>query len=345
MSMLDVFKTDAFSVTSLTDAIKSQRVYSGRVGELGLFSSTSVTTLTIAIERVGDMIKLVTPSPRGAPGETRDMPKRSISNLSIPHFQRNWAVMADEVQDVREFGSENAVKTVQSLVADKIRVNIADLDLTDEYARLGAIQGIVTYKGGQVLNLFSEFGMSQPDEADFDLDAANPADGILRKKCSAVIRDVRKELGGIPFESLHAFVGDNFFDDLLCHREVRETYKGWGEAQILRESYIGKNRASNPIFEFGGIVFENYGAIDDAGDGALIGIDTNECKFVPVGVPSLFRTYHAPADYVETVNTPGQRLYAKQWPMPNGKGVHGETQTNSLHICTRPGALMRARRT
>ncbi|PWK66940.1 major capsid protein [Aminobacter sp. AP02] len=345
MSMLDIFNNNAFSVTSLTDAIKSQRVYSGRLGELGLFASTSVTTLTIAIERIGDTIQLVAPSPRGAPGETRDMPKRSISNLSIPHFQRSWSVMADEVQGVREFGSESAMKTVQGLVAEKIRVNIADLDLTDEYARLGAIQGIVTYKGGLKLNLFSEFGMAQPDELDFDLDAANPSDGILRKKCSAVIRDVRKELGGVSFESLHAFVGDNFFDDLLCHREVRETYKGWGEAQILRESYIGKNRSSNPMFEFGGIVWENYGAIDDTGDGALIGIDTNSAKFVPVGVPGLFRTYHAPADYMETVNTPGQRLYAMQWPMPNGKGVHGETQTNTLHIATRPSALMRAKRT
>jgi hypothetical protein len=28
-------------------------------------------------------------------------------------------------------------------------------------------------------------------------------------------------------------------------------------------------------------------------------------------VPGLFRTYYAPADYIETVNTIGQRLYVK----------------------------------
>lgn len=343
--MLDIFNNDAFSVTSLTDAISEKKVRPGRLGELGLFTTTSVTTLTIALERIGDTIQLVAPSPRGSSGETRDEPKRSIENIGIPHFQRDWSVVADEVQGVRAYGSETQLMTVQGLVAQKIAANLADLDLTDEYARIGAIQGIITYKGGQTLNLFDKFGVGQPSETDFDLDAANPAGGALRKKCVAKIREARKALGGVPFDYLHAFVGDNFFDDLLSHPEVRETYKGWSEAQILRESYIGKNRSSNPMFEFGGIVWENYGAIDNAGDGALLGIDTDAAKFVPVGVPGLFRTYYAPADYVETINTLGKARYAKQWPMPNGKGVNGETQTNTLHIATRPGCLLRAKRT
>ncbi len=345
MPMLDIFRGDAFSATTLTDAIKDQRPYPGRLGELGLFRETSVPTLDVAIERVGDLIQLVPPSPRGGPGSTRDMPKRSITSLSIPHFERSWSVYADEVQGVRKFGSEYDLQSVQDLVAEKILANVVDLDLTAEYARLGAIQGIVTYKGGQTLNLFSVLGYAQPDEVDFDLDAANPVDGALRRKCAGVIRTARKELGGVKFDYLHAFVGDSFFDDLLTHREVRETYKGWSEAQILRESYIGKNRSSNPMFEFGGIVFENYGAIEDAGDGALLGIHEDSAKFVPVGVPNLFRSYYGPADYTDTVNTAGRRMYARQWPMPNDKGINGSTQSNMLHICTRPGCLLRATRT
>ncbi|ABE63178.1 conserved hypothetical protein [Nitrobacter hamburgensis X14] len=343
--MLDIFNNDAFSVTSLTDAISDKKVRPGRLGELGLFNTTSVTTLTIALESIGDTIQLVAPSPRGAPGETRGNEKRSVRNLSIPHFQRDWSVVADEVQGIRAYGSETQLMTVQGLVAQKIAQNIADLDLTDEYSRIGAIQGIVTYKGGQTLNLFDEFGVAQPAEVDFDLDNASPASGALRKKCVGIIRDTHKALGGVPFQYLHAFVGDTFFDQLLAHKEVTATYEGWGDARILRESYVGKNRASNPMFEFGGIVWENYGAIDASGDGALMGITATAAKFVPIGVPGLFRTYYGPADYMETVNTLGQRLYAKQWPMQNGKGVHGETQTNALHIATRPAALLRAKNT
>jgi len=343
--MLDIFNNDAFSVTSLTDALRDVKPRPSRLGDLGLFSYESVSTLSVAIERIGDVLQLVAPTPRGAPGEVRDEPKRTIEDIRIPHFQRDWSVYADEVQGIRAFGSETVLETVQSKVAQKIAANTADLDLTDEYARIGAVQGIVTYKGGQTLNLFNKFGVSQPAEIDFDLDNASPVDGALLKKCTALIRAVRAALGGLPFTYLHAFVGDNFFDDLLTHKEVRETYKHDSQSEFLRTSFVGPNRGSNPIFQFGNIVWENYGAIEATGDGALMGIDTNLAKFVPMGLPGLFRGYYAPADYVETVNTLGRPTYAKQWPMQNGKGIHGETQRNVLHICTRPNALFRAKRT
>lgn len=341
-TMANVFDNDAFSVVTLTDAISEKKIRPGRLEAMGLFQTTSVPTLEIAIERIGDMIQLVAPSPRGAPGETRDMPKRTIEKLKVPHFQRDWAVYADEVQDVRQFGSQ-ALESVQNKVAERISVNLTDLDLTEEYARIGAIQGIVTYKGGQTLNLFNQFGIAQPVEIDFDLRNVDPVDGILRRKCTEMIRRARSAIGAAAFDHLHAFVGDDFFDDLLQHREVRETYKGWNEAQILRESYGGKTRAENPIFEFGGIVWENYSPPASEGDGALIGIDSSKAKFFPVGMPGLFRTYYAPADYMETVNTLGKRRYAKGFPMPNGKGINGETQANMLSICTRPAVLQSAR--
>lgn len=343
--MLDIFNNDAFSVTSLTDALRDAKPRPSRLGDLGLFTYESVSTLSVAIERIGDMLQLVAPTPRGAPGEVRDDPKRTIEDIRIPHFQRDWSVYADEVQGIRAFGSETVLETVQAKVAQKISANTADLDLTDEYARIGAIQGIVTYKGGQTLNLFQKFGVEQPSEIDFDLDNANPTDGALIRKCTGLIRSVRKALGGLHFDYLHAFVGDNFFDDLLTHKEVRETYKHDSQSEFLRTSFVGPNRGSNPIFQFGNIVWENYGSVEDTGDGALMGINTNLAKFVPMGLPGLFRGYYAPADYEETVNTLGRKTYAKQWPMQNGKGRHGETQRNVLHLCTRPNALFRAKRT
>lgn len=339
--MLDIFKNDAFSTTSLTDFVNDLKYVPGRIGHMGLFSADSVPTTSIAIERVGDILQLVKPTPRGGPGETRDMPKRKMTNLQIPHFQRDWSVLADEVQNVRARGSESQLETVQAVVGRKIAANTTDMDMTEEHARLGAVTGIVTYADGSSLNLFTEFGVSEVAEVDFDLDAANPADGILRKKCVEVIRAMKKELGRVPFVKVHAFVGDTFFDQFLQHREVRETYKGWSEAQILRESYIGPNRSSNPMFEFGDIVFENYGEIDSEG----VGVAATKARFFPFGVSGLFRTYYGPADYSETVNTLGQRLYAKQWPMDNDKGVNGELQMNALQICTRPRTLMGARNT
>lgn len=339
--MLDIFNNDAFSVTSLTDFVNSLKYRPGRIGEMGLFDATAITTTSIAIERIGDVLQLVKPTPRGGPGETRDMPKRTMLNLSVPHFQRDWAVMADQVQGVRAKGSETELQTVQQVVGETIAAQTSDMDLTEEHARLGAVTGIVTYADASTLNLFTAFGVTEETEVDFDLDNATPADGALRKAAVTMIRKMKAKLGAVPFASIHSFVGDTFFDQLLQHKEVRDTYKGWSEAQILRESYIGPNRSANPTFEFGGIVWENYGEI--AGEG--VGIAATKARFFPVGVPGLFRTYHAPADYIETVNTLGDRLYAKQWAMPNDKGINGELQMNALQICTRPAVLMGARNT
>lgn len=343
--MLDIFNQDAFSVTSLTDALRDRKARPSRLGDLGLFNYTPVSTLSVAIERIGDILQLVAPTPRGTPGETREGPKRTIEDIRIPHFQRDWSVYADEVQGVRAFGSQTVLETVMGKVAAKISEQVDDLDLTDEYSRLGAVQGVVTYKGGQTLDLFAKFGVQQPAEIDFDLDNAAPVDGVLRRKCTAVIRAMRAALGGLGFSKVHALVGDNFFDDLLSHPEVRATYQHAGQSEFLRTSFVGPNRGSNPIFEFGDIVWENYGAIEADGDGALMGIGTDKTKFFPLGLPGLFRGYYAPADYEETVNTLGLKTYAKQWPMQNGKGRHGEVQRNVLHICTRPNALLRAKRT
>lgn len=340
-TVVDVFANDAFGVLEITDFINQLKHKPGRIGEMGLFTAHPVTTTRIAIERIGDLLQLVSPSPRGGPGEVRDMPKRSANDFSIPHFQRDYAVYADEVQNVRGRGLDGGLETVKNVVGYKIAAQLNDFDLTEEHARLGALTGVVTYADSTRLNLFDEFGVDEVTEIDFDLDNGSPAAGILRKKCTGVIREMKKQLGSSVFDYVHAFVGDNFFDDLLAHSEVRETYKGWSEAQILRESYVGRNRAQNPIFEFGGIVFENYGEIDGEG----VGIDTGEAQFFPVGVPGLFKTYMAPADYNETVNQLGRRLYAKQWPMPNDKGVNGELQMNALQMCTRPAALFGGKRT
>ena len=84
---------------------------------------------------------------------------------------------------------------------------------------------------------------------------------------------------------------------------------------------------------------ESNGAVDESGGGDLGEMGAKRGRCFPYGIPGLCRAYHAPEEYIGSVNTIGLRRYAKQWPMLNGKGVNGETQTNALHICTRPNVL------
>ena len=347
--MLNIFEGDAFSVVRLTQALNDMKYAPSRLAELGIFEVESVDTTIISVEKKGDLLVIVPPSQRGGPGVGIGAePGRDLRALIVPHFEVNDAVMADSIQNVRAFGTESQLETMISKIAARLGIAVNSFAATEEHARMGAVKGIVTYADGSTLNLFNEFGVSQEAEIDFDLDNASPAEGALRKKCAGIIRQVANILGGIPFTGLHVLCGDDFFDDLLSHPEVRDTYKGWSEAQILRESYIGPNRSSYGIFEFGGLVFENYrgATIKGAKDGAdQTFIGTHQCHVFPLGVPGLFKTVYAPADYEETVNTLGRRLYARQYGMPNGKGRHLDSQMNALQYCSRPKVLIRGKRT
>lgn len=339
--MLDVFNSNAFTVTSLATAMREIKYIPSRIGALGIFETSSVSTTSIAVEKQDDgSLILVPSSPRGGPGQTIGGGNRSLQSLRIPHFQRNDAIMADAVQDVRQFGSEAALETVMAAVAEKARRHSQHFALTEEYHRLNVIKSgrLLDADGDVIFDYFAEFGETQPDEIDFDLDNASPASGALRKKCTGVVRQIGEALGGLPFTGVMALMGSAFADDFYAHPEVRESYLGWQAAAELRSGTVAAG--GNPVpLSFGGISWEEYRG------GGAVSVDADKCHIFPLGVPDLFKTVYAPADYIETVNTMGQRLYAKQWPMPNNKGVNLEFQMNAIHYCTRPRVLIRGKRT
>jgi len=340
--MLDIFNEDPFSVFSLTEAINNTPYVPGHIGRLGLFSAASINTLAVGIENRNGVLVLVEPSPRGGPGQTVEKKKRSLKMLGVPHFQIDDAIYADEVQGVRAFGTETQLETVMGKVDERMSDHAQSFAATEEYHRIGAIKGIVTYADGTTLNLFTEFGVSQEAEIDFDLDNANPAPGILRKKCATLYRTTANNLGAVPFSGIRAECGDAFFDDLIAHPEVRASYLAQAEASELRRGYVDNGQSGVfGTFEFGNIIWENYrGAV-----GSTSFVESDKAHFFPTGAPGLFKSVYAPADYIETVNTMGKRLYMKTVEWDNSKGVGLEVQTNALQYCTRPKVLMKGKRT
>jgi len=344
-TMLDVFQTNnAFNMTSLTMAINKEPFVPGRAGQLINWNPSGVTTLTMMIEERNGVLTIINPSPRGGVGDTVDKEKRVIRPIMIPHYQRNDGVYADEVQGIREFGQEQSVETLQNVIQARLAKHARDFDLTLEYQRVGALKGVILNGDTTtLLDLFTLFGVTQEAEVDFDLDNATPASGALRKVCAGVTRKIADNMGGEAFFGVHAICGDAFFDDLLGHVEVRASYLGYDMAAVLRNGYVYPNNEQKVYgaFEFGGIVWENYkGTVN----GSKI-VDTDKCHIFPMGAPDLFQTKFGPADYMETVNTVGLPRYAKQFLMPNDKGVNLEMQSNMISFCTRPKTLMKGKRT
>lgn len=341
--MLNLFDGDGFSCATLTDSINNVPFVPGRAGQAIQWDERGVSTTSILIEEKDGELQLLNPTQRGGPGETSVEPGQRVRSLVVPHYEKNDTIIADSVQNVRAFGTTNVLETLQGRVNRRLQEHVQlKLDPTLEFQRVGAVKGIILNANGSTLyNLFDEFGVTPEAEIDFDLDNANPAPGALRKKCAGVVRKITDNLGGIPVSAIYAFCGDAYFDDLLTNPEVVESYKGTPMASVLRDGYVTPGGLVYGVFEFGGIIWENYrGKV-----GGTPFIDADKCHIFPVGVPGLWRTVYAPADWEETVNTDGLPRYARQYPMANGKGRHLDSQMNALNYCTRPKSLMKGKRT
>ncbi len=335
MPSLNIFDGDAFSLQGLTGRVNQLPEVPTLIGSLNVFEEAGVETTTVSIEKQDEALTLIGTTPRGGPGEAVGGETRNIRSFHIPHLQRDDSVMADEVQNVRAFGTENVLETVAARVDRKMARHTRSFDFTLENMRLGAITGIVLDKDGSTLfNLYTEFGVSQPAAVDF---ALNSAGTDVRGKCATVLDGIEDVLEGELVGKTYGLCGDTFFESLVTHATVVATYANWQAAVALRAD-------PRLPFEFGGISWLRYHTRPKAlaARSGTAMISAKACKFVPSGVAELFITRFAPADYEETVNTTGLPRYAKQYAMPNNKGRMLEVQSNPLVMCTRPDALYSA---
>ncbi len=328
--MLDIFKGDAFSTVSMTDAILKRPHKPGRLGALGLFRSRGITTTTAVVEEKNGRLSLITTSPRGGPASTIGNERRTARSFVVPHLERDSVVMADEVQNVRAFGSDDQAQGVQAVINERLTDLRAMHEVTLEHLRMGAIKGqILDADGATVLfNLFTEFGVAQQTQAM----ALTTATTDVRKKAVEIARMIEGELGAEPVSGYRAFCGDAFFDALVGHAKVEASLQ-YQESKLLRTDL----RAG---FEFGGITWENYrGSV-----GGVTFVGTDDAYVVPEGT-GIFSTYFAPADFLETVNTVGLPVYAKiaiDEQLQRWAKVH--SQSNPLALCLRPRAVVKATR-
>jgi len=327
MPMLDVFHSDVFGVLSLTTALNKLPYIPSRLGQSGLFRAQGVSTLVVMIEERDGKLALVQTASRGAMPNAATTVARKAKAFRIPHIPMNGAILADDVQGVRAFGSETELETVAGMMNDKLSRMKQDLEATEEWHRIGAIQGVTYDADGTsvIYNWYTEFGIT-PLAVAFDFTNAQS----VKLKAAQVRRRMEDGLGMTTYTGIRAFCGKNVFDSLMTSTEIRNAYDRYQESVFWRENQVRGQ------FVYGGVTWEEYrGQV-----GATPFIADSQVRFVPEGVQDLFECYYGPADFVETVNTKGLPMYAKQEEMRFGKGIELHVQTNPLYVCTRPQVLV-----
>jgi len=326
--MLDVFTPNAFRLLKLTAAINNTKYAPGRISSLGWFGESGIATLDAAVEMQDGVLTLLDPKPRGAAGTQVRGEKRNVRSFRVPHIPESSALYADEVQGIRAFGSDSQAEVFNTRLNERLTIMRRNIDYTIEAHRLSAVKGIMKDANGADHNLFTEFGVTQQTVA-FALTTSTTK---IRQKVLNVIEKVEEQLDGVPFSGIRVLCGATFWADFIEHDMVKETYLNTAMANEVR----GDPTLS---FEYAGATWERYRGTSD------VQIADTEAYAVPEGVPELFITRFAPADYVETVNTIGLPYYSKGEVMKFGKGAELEAQSNPLNLCTRPSAVIKLTRT
>lgn len=326
MPTLNVFNDDAFSLVSMTDRVNKIPYRPGLIGQLGIFPERGVTTTSIEVEEKAGVLRLIQTNPRGTPPFVQPRDRRTLRLFSVPQLQKYDRVYADQVQNIRAFGAENEVETVQGLVDELMAQMVAEIDVTIEHMRVSALQGIILdADGSTIYNLFTEFGVTQQTAAI----TFTVATTDIRAQLVAVKRLVEAEMGGTPVTRFRAIVSPEFFDALTGHARVQDAYRyqqGLTLGQDLRDTFV-----------FGDIIFQEYrGSI-----GATPFVPASQAFVYPEAIGA-GATYYAPADMIETVNTVGLPRYSRQFDdseMNRWRSIY--VQSNPLPLFLRPRAVIK----
>ncbi len=231
MADIAIFEDEAFTVTSLTAALNDQPYLPGRISALGLFREEGITTLTVQIEKDGDTLALVPAGERGGSGLVVAASKRNLIPFNTVHLPERFTIKADEIQGIRAFGTRTELQAVQDVVNARLAKARRQLDATHEFQRMGALNGQILDADGStvLLDLYERFGV-QRQKMSMGL---TKADTELRVMCGEALDMQEDALGSVTSTGSRAFCGKNFWNKLIVHKSVKETYLNSQQAAAL----------------------------------------------------------------------------------------------------------------
>ncbi len=327
MDLQTLLALGVLSFESLNAYINNLPRISTRLADMRLFQEDGLIGTTIV--RIGienNKLTLVPNAARGAPGQPKGLDRGKVKLLETTHLPQRSTVMADQLLGVwnpTDPEGANVAAVVNKLQA----VHKRDLDYTIEYHRMGALQGkLLDADGSVIVDFYEEFDM-QKVAIGMEL---NKPETRVRAKTVSIKRAIEGKLGDVPYTGVHVFCSPGFFDALVEHDEVRDAYQRWQDGAALRTD-LRKG------FVYGDVIFEEL----QGSSGGKLAIADNEAIAFPLGVPDMFLTRFAPADYLETVRDVGLPYYSKTAKLRMDKGIELESQSNPLNINTRPDAVIR----
>lgn len=322
-----------YDLATLTEAINLIPNHWGRLQDYDLFPAEGIATRDIALDLVQEYLTILPEREPGSPATVGRNEDRSVLSFRVPHIPHEELVLPADVQGRRAPG-QTGPDSMTLAYQRKVEAGRRKFALTLEYLRMGALKGVIVGGSGRTLyDLYSVFGITRKT-VDFVLGTKETdVDG----KINEVLRHIEDNLLGEVMTGAMALVSPEFFDKLIAHPQIREAYKYYAAtgAQPLREDIRRR-------FPHRGLVFEEYRGSGMLANGSTARfIAAGEGHAFPLGTTQTFKTYFAPANKDEFVNTLGLEAYA--WPVrtDDERGWRIIMESNPLPLCRRPQVLVK----
>lgn len=335
----DIFNQNAWGVLEFQQEIVEKVDFKPQLlGSLGLFEPISSRSRAIAIAHRDHTMALIPTSPDGAAPSELVPEGADVRYFRTVRLAKGSTIFASELAGVSALPFDIQTREVAQEVSDRTAKIMDDIELTWEHMRFGAIQGKVMDADNVTVlkDWYAEWGVAEPAEIDFELD--DEATDV-RKKCRDVTRTMQRAAKGVwtPATRAASLCGDEFFDLLVNHPQIKETKLGTERAPTL-EKIEGYS-----MIEIENIVFINYRGTDD---GTSLAIGSTKARFFPIGARGAFQVGWGPAnEFKPYLNRAGQEYYGLLLADPSGRDAWDRTEVYSypLFICTRPEMLLRAK--
>lgn len=317
---------DLFTSTSLTGTIQKLPWVPTKIGASGLFSPKPVRSTSITIDEREGKLSLVANASRRDNGPAVSTKKTKTRTFTTTHLPQRGTVLAEDYQGLRDFGSEDSVKAISSVVNDRMQSLKDNIAVTREWQRIGAIRGkILDADATVIVDLYSDFEVPQKT-----INMSLVGNTAPNNKIREALRAMDAATGALLVTKRRAYCSATFFDALVENAVVKEPYANYQGAQ----DRLGGDTRSG--FVHCGVEYIEYTATISG----QAFIPDGEAYLFPVA-QGIFIEAFAPANYSETINTMGLDIYAKSKALDFDKGYDIEAQSNPLALNLLPAATIR----
>ncbi len=336
---------ERFSTLELTMGINKRQNEYGLLNGMKLFREEGIPDRHVKIETRDQALSIIPTSPVGTPAPADDTPDDRGVIPPIPTFRhaRTHTLLAESMQGVRAFGTEDQPEVVDVKMMEKLDQIQREHRQTKEFNRWGALKGIVYNADGtrQLYNVYELMGETQheieaqywdPDSVDAIQDANDELldymeDNALGEIVTGVIK----------------FCSPGYLQAMTKNRDFREAFRAYQNDT----SSINPNRQSaRRPFEFKDVIYLRHRGKCSfrKKDGTTVThtfIPDGEAIAVPLGTTECFRTFFGPAEFLETVNTIGQEIYVSPKVMDHNMGIELSSFSHQLNLVTKPRLVVK----